>query len=103
MTPPTNISSLRTRIRQSRQGGDLCFVCGQEIPNGAGLYHAGFGVRVHYETECDRRLRAVERDYSTSKRGRWRPKLQTLAQAMLPEGEICPCSMCESQTPNGGR
>ena len=47
MTPPTNISSLRTRIRQSRQGGDLCFVCGQEIPNGAGLYHAGFGVRVH--------------------------------------------------------
>jgi len=58
---------------------DACYVCGRALPEGPGaVYHAGLRIR-YCRARCADRVRAAERVYDRSSRGRWRRRSETLA------------------------
>jgi hypothetical protein len=61
--------------RQERQlsiTSRWCFVCGETIPGGQGIYHAGLGFLTH-QGACSESVDREMRVYDRSSRGRWRP------------------------------
>ena len=56
----------------------ICELCGAYVPETEALYHASFRLFVHYQG-CSDRLKAVEKDHSRSKRGRFRTRSEALA------------------------
>jgi hypothetical protein len=50
-----------------------CVACGGLVPEGYGVYHADLG-RLSHAGACDEVVSVCRRDYSRSKRGRWRSR-----------------------------
>ena len=56
----------------------ICFVCARPIPEREGLYCAWLRILIHSEGDCHAIVKALERNYSRSGRGRIRPRDQLL-------------------------
>ena len=56
----------------------ICDLCATYVPEREGLHHLAFRLFVHHE-KCSDRIRAMEKDYSLSKRGRFRIRSEALA------------------------
>ena len=50
----------------------LCQLCGEPIPEGAGIGHSDLELFVHFAV-CGDRINAIRKIYDRSKKGRWRP------------------------------
>lgn len=55
----------------------ICFRCGKAVPKAAGTYHADLGALL-CSGMCSEAADGLRRDYTRSKRGRWRPKVDVL-------------------------
>lgn len=56
-----------------------CFLCCNTIPEGRGMYWAGGRILLCNEPrDCHKVLDSLLKDYSRSKRGKWRPRTEVL-------------------------
>ncbi len=56
-----------------------CFVCGRRLWSGAYMYHADLQI-ISCLGSCDQVVDAHRRAYDRSRRGRWLPRREALAQ-----------------------
>ncbi len=57
----------------------LCLVCGAAIPNAKGVYHSHLRLLTH-DGECSEFVHLQEKDFSQSKKGRFRPVADVIAR-----------------------
>ena len=65
-------TDVRASIYQRR-----CFVCGESIPEGHGVVILSLRIRV-CQGDCTAAVDQEWRDFSASRRGRWRPRVEVL-------------------------